>query len=182
MQKELESFFANPDCDGYQLARQAVIGDSTFHVDYADVLRLNSLIRAGRMSEAQVEFDLLLPAWALSPRLHGLGVTLAEYFHEQEDAALFSFMRDACLEGLCQTGQGTTNRPFCVLYPTDPLDILDALGERPLRQSVQRQAAILDVFECQSGKQMCFSADLQAATAGLSPVRRDAAPAGARLT
>ena len=158
MQKELESFFVEPTCERYRVARNAVVSDSAFRVDYADVLRLTSLVRAGRMAEAQVELDLLLPSWALSPRIHHWGAKLANYFSDREDAELFGFMEQACLDGLCRSGSGSVSEPYSVLYPTDPLDVLRELSQTPVTQSIHRSEAMLDIFHCQSDVDIAFEA------------------------
>jgi hypothetical protein len=161
MQKTLELFFLEPTCDHYREARDAVVGDSSFQVDYADLLRLTALLRAGRMSEAQLELDWLLPSWALSPRMHGLGARLAEHFHEGENVELFRFMRDACLEGLCASGCGTVQSPYVTLYPTDPLDVIQAIGEFTLKQLPCGSDPDLDQFECRSGLTFVFSSAIK---------------------
>ena len=163
MHKELEAFFIKPTCERYHVAREAVVSDSAFRVDYGDMLRLTSLVQAGRMSEAQVELDMFLPSWALSPRIHSLGSTLARHFHDRDDAELFRFMEQACLEGLRGSGQGSLDEPYCALYPTDPVDMLRELGQTPLTQSVHRGGGdrgndvMLDVFHCESGAEIAFS-------------------------
>jgi hypothetical protein len=157
MQKAIEAFFTDPTCDLYLEARDAVVDDSSFRVAYADMLRLTTLMRAGRMSEAQVELDWLLPSWALSPRIHGFGARLAQYFHDGEDVELFRFMRNACLEGLCASGCGTEETPYVILYPTDALDLIQSIGEVALKQSHCCSDPSLDEFECQSGLKVVFS-------------------------
>lgn len=174
MQKELESFFVQPSTTNYRDARNAVVRDPAFRVDYADVLRLSSLLRAHRMAEAQIELDIMLPSWSLSPRIHQIGQRLAVHFGEREDAQLFHFMEQACLDGLCASGQGTLEKPFSTLYPTDALDVLRRLGETPVTQSVQRGEQLLDVFCCQSGRDLAFTVPFVAA-APLRPLREDAA-------
>ena len=176
MQRELEAFFVKPTSERYHSAREAVISDSAFRIDYADILRLTSLVRARRMSEAQLELDLLLPAWALSPRIHHVGSQLANYFHDREDAELFQFMEQACLDGLCQSGGGSIEDPYAAIYPTDPLDVLRELGETPVTQSVRRGDCLLDVFYCQSGAEVAFSIGVSSPSVAVAKVRPASRP------
>jgi hypothetical protein len=109
-------------------------------------------------SEGQFEtVRTLVKLWArsftLSIHFHRLAALAAFELGEVDDAELERFITDACLQGVLNSGEGTSERPYTIAHRTDAQEVLRHLNLQPIRQSsVDRSGSFCDVFEVRGAK------------------------------
>lgn len=157
MHRQLANFFETPNQSQYLALRATLLRDFAATDLAADVARVGALIESKQWGAAQQWLARLMPAAALSPRIHFLSALVAEALGQTTDVELSRFMFQACLQGVLATGDGSPARPYQITYTTDEYDILEARKLRLSRQVVrEKENARYDVFVCASGAELWF--------------------------
>lgn len=175
MQDDLQTFFEHPSSRNYRRARHAILRDGDGRADEADLHELARLCEQGFFVAACEHAAAMMPAWALSPRVHFLAALAAEQRDDSEDVELERFMLAGCLEGLLDTGDGTSRHPYLVSHLADEKDILASLDLHAQVQTlVELGSRRCDVVQCRDGSEIWFdvSAIIKPTRSGKSRPKR----------
>lgn len=157
MRDEFQTFVEHPTAENYLLARDAILSDADGRTRTADLAELAELFGQGDFQAAREKIEGMMPAWALSPRVHFLAAQAAEQLGDDEDADLEKFLFSACLQGLLATGDGSLARPYQVAQTADEYDVLLALGSLAKGQVlVEHGGGHYDVVTCEDGTRVWF--------------------------
>jgi hypothetical protein len=157
MRDEFQTFVELPTAENYLMARDAIVGDAGRCTRTADLVELAELYGQGDFEAAREKIQQMMPAWALSPRVHFFAAQAAEQLGDDEDGELEQFLFSTCLQGLLATGDGSAARPYQVAQTADEYDVLQALGLLAQGQVlVERGAGLYDVVTCDDGSRVWF--------------------------
>lgn len=157
MQDELQAFLEAPNARSYRRVREALLEETCTNGSTSQLAALAELAAAGDYPALLTAALELLPAWALSPRVHFYAALAAEEVADAETAELEKFVFQACLEGLLATGEGTPEAPYLITYVSDEYDILTALGlESHSQELVEHRGLVCDVVQCRDGSEVWF--------------------------
>ena len=103
MQHLLERFFDDPNAKHLSLVQRALQeqsqDDPSAHHP-AHLQQLELLVENERWDDALTAADEMMPAYAISPRVHDLAARSASAIGDEDEAELESFMSAACRRAL----------------------------------------------------------------------------------
>ncbi|GIW93299.1 MAG: hypothetical protein KatS3mg110_1340 [Pirellulaceae bacterium] len=137
MQSIWHTFFSEPTGRNYLRVRQRVLKYRR-QPKVDELLKVELLFEQEQYEEVRAEAAKLLPRWGLSPRLYRLSGLAAWQLQDRQAAELDKFLYDACLAGIQGTGDGSPSRPYWVIYPSDPDELLEQMGMEVAGRSLVR--------------------------------------------
>ena len=157
IEESFGQFVEEPTPDTWNCLRERIICSAAYDPYSASWHRLDLLIGSGCFEEAS-RLAKSLEAWAcLSPRWHyWMGVSALECGDPLLAAGHRAWL-GICLDAILQSGDGTPESPFRVLYSTDAYDVLQVLGEvAEGQQLLEDERGCRDVLTAKSGQTYWF--------------------------
>jgi hypothetical protein len=151
------AYLADSSPDNYRKLRELVTHDKAYHAASTGLEDVGMLVEYGRFSDARERLRAMTPGWLLSPKAHALAATVARHLGDQETERRETALYHRCIEGIMGTGDGTRERPYLVTHAGDDYDLIDYLGRRPGRQSLEDEAGrSLERIECEDRSEFWF--------------------------
>lgn len=157
MRDELQTFLEHSTAENYRCARSAILSSFDGDAGTDELAELVRIHREGRYENARQKSDAMMPAWALSPRVHYLAAEAARQLKNDEDHELEAFLWQTCLQGILSTGDGSQAHPYLVTHLSDEYDVLDVLQREADSQAlVETGKGRYDVITCCGGSEIWF--------------------------
>jgi hypothetical protein len=146
-----------PTTRRYKQLRSQLLADSSLGNLSLCLAEIEDCITNGELHHASDLVADLLPAGLLSLRLHRLGGELALTRGDQQRAELHRFTYHGLKTAILATGDGTRRRPLLITYASDATELLTALGNEVLSQSlVEEKERRFDVLLCSGEREFWF--------------------------
>jgi len=127
------------------------------------------LVEEGKLTEALAALTAMMPGSFLSPGLHNLLAFIHAKLNDEEAAENETYLAEALLRGILNSGDGSQERPFRVLQVSDEYDVLSFLGKSSANQTLLRSAErLMDRHACADKSVLWF--DLTTPPPAASPV------------
>jgi hypothetical protein len=153
----LAKFFETPSAAHYLAVRDVVRHEISFASFAIRLAEVAEKMAACDYAGARDLISQMMPAAALSPRVHLWSAIAAAELGDQDGAELGRFLYQTCLQGLEATGNGTARQPYVVTYPSDGHDLLSARGAQSIRQRlVEKKDQRYDVISSDDGTSTWF--------------------------
>ncbi len=125
---------------------------------YRDDLRdIERQVACGQFAAAGKALECSMPSLVLSPRAHYLAARIACQSGDMPRAELECRIAEACVEGILNTGDGSREHPYQILYALDEQDVLDFLGLPQNRPRLHHIEGLhLDRIEVAEGVEVWF--------------------------
>jgi hypothetical protein len=152
-----EQFVRVPTLDRFQKLQQALFACDDYHPWSHDLRNLEQLLVQREFVSVMQCADEQLRLWQLSPRFHFVVGQAAVELGDPGRVEWEKRASRACLRQLLATGDGTSDSPYQITYPSDEYDILAALGvESRCQQLVQAADGPCDVLTLHDGTDLWF--------------------------
>lgn len=139
-------FLVEPSADRYHAALTAFASEADDAIP--SLLALEQAFYEGRYETVGTLGRQWQRHFALSPRFHRLVSLASLELGDQTDAEVERFAASACLEGILNSGNGSSEAPYLLSHGVDAQEVLAKLGYTILHQSVvEQKGKLCDVFE-----------------------------------
>ena len=153
----LAKFFETPNATHFLAVQAALRREYNLQTFTLELAEVAELLADGQFSQMRNRIARMMPAAALSPRVHAWGAVAAVELGDHNDAEIERFQYDCCLQGLNATGDGTQRHPYRGTYASDARDLLEWSGLLIRRQELQEiEDRRYDVFTCKDQRTVWF--------------------------
>jgi hypothetical protein len=158
MQADFTAFLQDPTVESFLRVRSAILDHPKYDGYSDDLATMEKAFDTGFFASVRETFSESMPNLLLSPGAHMVLSLAARELGAENDYAIERMICFRCIDGIKCTGDGTRDRPYLVLRPSDEYDFLNAHGKLSHRQALihDEVGQSFDHLECEDGTDYWF--------------------------
>lgn len=152
----LRRVIEQPTKENYLAARSFAVGHASYKPYSSDLEELADTEDEAACKIVLRTLEQASPNLLFSPRAHLWAAIAAEKLGDEKRQQRELRIAKGLIQGILATGDGTRQKPYAIVRPTDENDLLMHLDKRQDSQSLVQEGGTFDVILCTDGTEIWF--------------------------